>query len=106
MLGQVLRTTSLEVGIRWALTDVLGAQLYATASRGFSTRHRYDQARRPTHTFVTRPNGTTFTATRTVYGEAAPTPTASNLRGRAFRVYDCTARWSGCSGVPRALGSL
>jgi RHS repeat-associated protein len=25
---------------------------------------------------------------RTVYGEAAPTPTASNLRGRAFRVYD------------------
>jgi hypothetical protein len=88
MLGQVLRTTSLEVGNRWALADVLGAPLYATASRGFSTHHRYDEARRPTHTVVTRPDGTTYTATRIVYGEAAATPTASNLLGRVFRVYD------------------
>ncbi|MCX4239612.1 SpvB/TcaC N-terminal domain-containing protein [Paraliomyxa miuraensis] len=88
MLGQVLHTTSIEVGERWALTDVLGAPLHANASRGFSTRHRYDAARRPTHTFVTRPDGATFTATRTVYGEAAPTPTASNLRGQVFRIYD------------------
>ncbi|MEX1368046.1 MAG: SpvB/TcaC N-terminal domain-containing protein [Nannocystaceae bacterium] len=88
MLGQVLHTTSLEVGERWALADVLGSPLYSTASRGFSTRHRYDQARRPTHTFVTRPDGTSFTSTRIVYGEAAAAPEANNLRGQVLRIYD------------------
>src|SRR5690606_41707063 len=66
----------------------LGRPLSATARRGVPPRHRYDAARRPTHPLVTRPEGTTFTATRTVYGEAAPTPAANNLRGQVFRVYD------------------
>ena len=88
MQGQVLHTTSLEVGERWMLSDTLGAPLYTSASRGFSTRHRYDAARRPTHTIVTRPDGTTFTGTRQVYGEVVPDAESSNLRGQLYRIYD------------------
>jgi len=80
MLGQALHTASVEVGERWALVDVLGAPLWSTASRGFSTRIRYDAARRPTHTLVTRPDGSAFTGTRIVYGEAVGFPRFSGHR--------------------------
>ncbi|MCH9683140.1 MAG: RHS repeat-associated core domain-containing protein [Deltaproteobacteria bacterium] len=88
MLGQTLHTASAEVGQRWGLADVLGIPHWGTASRGFSTRTHYDPARRPTRTVVTRPDGSSFTSTRIVYGETATTATALNLRGRVYRTYD------------------
>jgi RHS repeat-associated protein len=88
MLRQMLRVTSEDAGERRVLRDVMGAPCRAWNSRGFVTTVEYDAARRPLRTVVTRPDASTFTAVRMVYGESVASAESSNLRGRAFRVYD------------------
>jgi YD repeat-containing protein len=52
------------------------------------SRARYDALRRATHAFVTASGGVEVLIARTVFGESVPAAEASNLRGRAYRVYD------------------
>jgi RHS repeat-associated protein len=88
LLRQALRVTSKDAGERRVLRNVLGAPLRSWNSRGFVTTLHYDAARRPLRTVVTRPDASTFTAVRMVYGESVAAPEAQNLRGQVFRVYD------------------
>src|SRR5262249_7849776 len=51
-------------------------------------RAQYDALRRVTHVFVQHGTGTEMVTERTVYGEAAASPEATNLRGKAIARYD------------------
>jgi YD repeat-containing protein len=88
LLRQALRVTSEDAGERRMLRTVLGEPFRSWNSRGFVTTLDYDAARRPRRTIITRPDASTFTAVRMVYGESVPSPQAQNLRGQVFRVYD------------------
>jgi RHS repeat-associated protein len=87
-LRQAVRVTSEDAGERRMLRTVLGEPFRSWNSRGFVTTLDFDAARRPLRTVVTRPDASTFTAVRIVYGESVASPQAQNLRGQVFRVYD------------------
>ena len=88
MLEQVLESSSVDAGMRSVVTDVAGAPLRSWNSRGFTSRIVYDELRRPTHHFVTPPSASEMLVTRTIFGEAVPSPVDDNLRTRLFRIYD------------------
>ncbi|MFT3770203.1 MAG: SpvB/TcaC N-terminal domain-containing protein [Minicystis sp.] len=89
MGGHKLYQKSCDAGERWMLADAGGALLRAWDGRGFTRRAQYDEARRPTHLFVTPDGEDEILVERTVYGEelgsSAP---ASNLRGKPYLHYD------------------
>jgi RHS repeat-associated protein len=88
MLKQVLQSTSVDAGMRRALTDVAGAPLRSWNTRGFQSRLVYDELRRPTHHFVTEQSASEMLVTRTLWGEEVTDPEDDNLRTRPYRVYD------------------
>jgi len=88
MLQQVLESTSVDAGMRRALTDVGGGLLRSWNSRGFVSRVAYDMLRRPTHAFVTPSGSGEMLVTRTIWGEDVASSEADNLRTRVFRIYD------------------
>ncbi len=101
-----IRTTSLDAGSRWSLPNADGETWYAWDDRGHVLRHEYDVLRRPTKRFVNqeyRDPGTgdvildpetgrarreDYLFEQLEYGEAAPTPTTHNLRGRLWKRKD------------------
>ncbi|HEX7957954.1 MAG TPA: SpvB/TcaC N-terminal domain-containing protein, partial [Pyrinomonadaceae bacterium] len=86
--GEPIHHASMEAGERWLLRDVAGRPLYSWDSAGRRFRNAYDQLRRPTDSFVREGAGAELNVGRTVYGEAAPNPSAGNLRGRVFKLFD------------------
>jgi RHS repeat-associated protein len=87
MLGSRIHQASMEAGERWMLDDVTGKPIRGWDSRRFLRRMTYDELRRPTGLFVTE-NDAERLAERTVYGEGQPSPEKSNLRAKAFQVFD------------------
>ena len=85
MLGQPLRTASMEAGERFTLADAVGKPIRAWDSRGHVRRITYDVPRRPTGLWVTE-NGVERLAERTVYGEGRGD--AKNHRGKPYAHYD------------------
>ena len=86
MVQQVLHTDAEDAGWRLGLADVTGAAVRGWNERGFASRVGYDALRRPTHAHVTPPSASEIVVARTVWGESLPSPTATNHRGRPYRV--------------------
>src|SRR5262249_9852152 len=87
MLGNRIKQTSMDAGTRLMLKDVAGKPVRAWDDRGFVRRCTYDALHRQTGLFVTEPAGERL-AQQTTYGEAKPTPEATNHRGRVWQVRD------------------
>jgi YD repeat-containing protein len=88
MLGNRIHQASMEAGERWMLNDVTGKPIRAWDSREQQLRTAYDPLRRPTETFLSEAAAPEILVGRTAYGEARPTPEATNLRGRVAEVFD------------------
>ena len=88
MGGRALWQKSCDAGQRWMLADVGGAPLRAWDERGHTKRATYDAARRATHAYVQQGTAAEQLVGRSVYGEAHPSASALNLRGKAFQVYE------------------
>ena len=84
---------SLDGGTRRQLFDVLGREVIAWEARGGGLADRvvrtsYDALRRPVDVLLTEAPSPEMVVLRTRYGESAASPTASNLRGRVWTVFD------------------
>ncbi len=92
MLGQTLKTTHIDNGMRYAANNVLGHPLRTWDNRGHQIRYAYDELRRPTHSYLTPDYDSTPGAEQlialTVYGESENTPQNNNLRGQVYLVFD------------------
>jgi RHS repeat-associated protein len=88
MLGNRIHQASMEAGERRMLNDVAGKPVYAWDSRGHTLRTAYDALRRPAEVFLRESTRAELLVARTVYGETQPNPEASNLRGKAYRIFD------------------
>ena len=88
MLGNRLRSSSMEAGTRWTLNDVTGKPLCNWDSRDHRIRITYDALRRPTDTFLRTGSAAEQTIGRTAYGESRLDAEANNLRGHAIHVFD------------------
>jgi RHS repeat-associated protein len=81
-LANLLKTTNIDSGTRWQLTDVAGKPLYMWDSRNHQIKHTYDQLQRPT--LVTLSALSALVVEKTVYGID---PTKNNI-GQAQFHYD------------------
>lgn len=84
LLGNRIRSESMDAGVRWMLNDVTGGQIRAWDSRGHTGRTEYDALRRRIRSFVTgarsdAPQDELLTE-RLVYGEQHPDAESFNLR--------------------------
>lgn len=90
LAGRLLRTWSSDGGTRWVVPDVGGLPVRRWDDRGFSLRHRYDAARRPSQLWVRPPDPVAGEALveLVLYGEARPGAETWNLRGRPHLTFD------------------
>jgi RHS repeat-associated protein len=89
LAGRALRARSNDSGERCHLPAADGKPAIVRTGRGHRIAIDYDTLRRPVRTWVTDPSATAARLTaETVYGEAAPTPAANNLRGQAYQSRD------------------
>ena len=86
--SQELYETSASGGGRWTLTDTAAGNLRSWNENGFAERLVRDSLRRQTHHYLKPPVGSELLLVRTLYGESAGNPGASNLRGHVVAVYD------------------
>jgi insecticidal toxin complex protein TccC len=66
--GQVIRSESIDAGVRHALADIMGAPLYAWDAVGQRVRNEYDVLRRLTKVWVKAGDDSERLAERIVYG--------------------------------------
>ncbi len=88
ILGTRIHQASMEAGKTWVLNDVAGQPIHAWDSRGHHSLTEYDQLRRPSRTLLEANGAAPVVIGQITYGEDAPNPEASNLRGKAFRTFD------------------
>lgn len=88
MLGNVIVSNSVDAGETRAMFAVDGQPILNRDARNVLSRRVYDDARRPTHVYVTWPSQSEELVERVVYGEAHGSATTKNLRGKPHRVYD------------------
>jgi len=86
--GQVVRASHIDSGQRFALSDVMGAPLYAWDALGHRVRTQLDALRRPTHIWVKKGMDDEWLSQRMVYGEAVTNPETINLRGKLLYHFD------------------
>ncbi|HZE32924.1 MAG TPA: toxin TcdB middle/C-terminal domain-containing protein, partial [Actinoallomurus sp.] len=84
LMGNRILRHSVDSGIRWLLSDVLGQSLRTWDQRGHSFHTEYDALRRPLRTFV----NSGVLIERLVYGEQHPEASARNLRGVVYLQLD------------------
>jgi RHS repeat-associated protein len=89
MLSNHIHQASMEAGQRWMLNDVAGKSIYAWDSRGHRLHTISDALRRPIKVSLLSDDGSESLVDRTVYGETEQNPEARNLRGKAYRTFDC-----------------
>jgi len=86
LIGRRLRTSGMDAGTRWTLSDVLGNPIRTADSRGQRTRTEYDALRRPLRRFLVDAEAAEpdreLLVERLVYGEQHPEAEARNLRSR------------------------
>ncbi|MCG7405327.1 SpvB/TcaC N-terminal domain-containing protein [Caballeronia zhejiangensis] len=88
MLGVRVRQESMDAGVRWMLSDVLGKAIRGWDSRNHLIRNSYDPLRRPLGTFLHDGAAAPVMVSETTYGETQPAPHVNNLRGKAFELRD------------------
>lgn len=92
LLNQPLKTTHIDNGTRYALSDVTGNPLRAWDDRDQEFRFTYDELLRPKGTYLIPDYDGTPGAEQllelTIYGEEETSPETNNLRGQAYIVFD------------------
>ncbi|MBK8718436.1 MAG: hypothetical protein IPN32_27470 [Deltaproteobacteria bacterium] len=90
MLGQVLRTVSVDAGESRGLADVVGAPLRAVDARGNKFFVVYDVLRRPIEEWVSPAGQGEVLLTKRVWGDGVNQDAAGGVRqrGRLERIYD------------------
>lgn len=89
--GEKGYTKSMDAGERWMMLAVDGNPLYTWDSRNHRLHAAFDELRRPTEQWLLEDytqGGSEVLVGKTVYGETASNPTASNLRGKPWKAYD------------------
>lgn len=87
VLGNQIHQASMEAGDRWLLNDCSGKALYTWDSFDRRMQTTYDRLRRPVDVLL-EDGGGPQVVSRTTYGEALPSPEASNVRTKAVEVLD------------------
>ena len=87
-LSVACRTDSMDAGERRTLLAVDSQPALGFDARNHRLRSVYDALRRPTEQWLGENGGAERLVGRTVYGESAPNPEVSNLRGMAWKSYD------------------
>jgi RHS repeat-associated protein len=88
LVGRHLYSRSADSGEIWSLPDASDHVIRAWDARGQDFRNIFDALRREAERRVVSGGGGEAVAVRTSYGEGRPSPEVSNLRGRAYRVFD------------------
>ena len=88
LLGEPVKTESMDAGRRWMLSNIFGNLLYQWNDRHFSSRQSYDVLQRATGTFLAENGAAEEQVYKTVYGENHPNPASLNLIGQAWKIYD------------------
>ncbi|HEB92097.1 MAG TPA: toxin [Gammaproteobacteria bacterium] len=97
MLGNQIRSTSMDTGERWMLNDIAGRPIRAWDTRGHEFRTEYDQLQRPVRQFVRgvdaarsdpRVVNREVLFQKTEYGEGQTDDIALNLRTRVWKSHD------------------
>ena len=92
MLGQPIKTTHIDNGVRYAIGNVVGNPLRAWDGRKQQFRFSYDELLRPKGTYLTPDYdgtpGSEQLLQLTVYGEEVTDPEDNNLRGQAYIIFD------------------
>jgi hypothetical protein len=88
MLGNRIHLASMDSGERWMLDNAVGKLIISWDSRDQRFQCRFDALMRPTQTLLREGDCPELLVGQITYGEAEPHASASNLRGKAFRVFD------------------
>ncbi|QBS44349.1 SpvB/TcaC N-terminal domain-containing protein [Nocardia sp. CS682] len=88
MLGRPAHTRSRDAGERWLLVDVTGQPARSWDGRGTVQRYRYDELRRPTHSYATTAGAGERLRSRGYYGDALDHGADDNLRSRPYLIFD------------------
>lgn len=88
VFNQPTKTTHIDNGTRYAISNVVGNPLKAWDSRDQVFQFKYDELQRPTHQYVSTNGATPSLISLQVYGESLLTPEANNLRGQAYLSFD------------------
>ena len=90
LTGRRLKTESVDAGIRWSLSDVMGRPIYGQDGRETQVFLDYDQIHRPITIRVQLQGGSPKTVERIIYDESLDEQASkdANLRGQVYQHYD------------------
>jgi len=88
MLGQRLKTESVDAGTRWHLVNVMGSPIYSLDARGTQIWMTYDELHRLSQVEVQQGDESKKTVEQINYGEGQTDDKDKNLRGRVYHHYD------------------
>lgn len=91
MLGNMVFQQSADSGKRWLMVNALGSPLHTWDQRNHELQFDYDALHRPSQVKVLGGDGAVTLnniVEKYIYGEAAGTPEAFNLRGKIYQHYD------------------
>ncbi|MEL6152932.1 MAG: hypothetical protein AAFQ78_02795, partial [Bacteroidota bacterium] len=97
LVGEVLKTISVDAGTSWGLTNTLGNPIWGYDARQVTVTHTYDVLHRPTQVHVQKPTSAqdplalNQIVEQMVYGDtpgAVTNPAQHNLRGQLYQHYD------------------
>lgn len=88
MLGNQLKTTSMDAGNRCMIHDVAGKPFVSWDDRNHEFSFEYDALGRPIKSFVKEGAADAIVFLRTEYGEAATDSKKNNLVGKTHKQYD------------------
>lgn len=88
MLGNQLKTTSMDAGNRWMIHDVAGKPLLSWNDRDHEFSFEYDKLGRTVKSFVKKGAADSICFLGTEYGEGVHDAKANNLLGKAYKQYD------------------
>jgi RHS repeat-associated protein len=91
MLGNMVYQKSMDAGQRWLLHNIMGNPLRTWDERDHEFQYKYDPLHRPIESWVFKGDGVPSLNNlfdKIIYGEAAPSAKAKNLRGQIIKHYD------------------
>lgn len=92
VLNQPIKTTHIDNGTRYAISNAVGNPLRAWDSRSQAFRFTYDALLRPKGTYLTPDYdgtpGSEQLLQLTVYGEEETSPATNNLKGQPYIIFD------------------
>ena len=88
VLGAPLRSTSMDAGRSWTLSDAAGKPVYGWDGSGRRLRRTYDVLGRPEDVLLQAADPGELLIGRTTYGDLQPDAERRNLRGQVHQSFD------------------